>query len=218
MSDSTTQLDVLSAGQAQKEVTQNALNNSASPAMLFARRESTTSALTWGYYGGKILAAGVASSIANGTVALSASTTNYVEATNAGVVSKNTTGFTAGQIPLYTVVTGASTITSYTDHRLWGALLNPRAAIVIASDANKTLTQAEARADILDITSGVSLTATRDVVLPLAEKQWIVNNATTGGQSLQFIGATGTGVTVATGKRAIIYSDGTNIVRATADV
>ena len=34
-------------------------------------------------------------------LALSASTTNYVEATRAGVVSKNTTGFTAGSIPLY---------------------------------------------------------------------------------------------------------------------
>ena len=218
MSDSTTQLDLLTAGQAQKEVTQNAINNSASPAMLFARRESTTTALTWGYYGGKILAAGAATSIANGTVALTASTTNYVETTNAGVVSKNTTGFTAGQIPLYTVVTGTATITSYTDHRLWGALLNPRAAIVMASDANKTLTQAESRADILDITSGVSLGATRNIVLPLAAKQWTVFNNTTGSQSLQFIGASGTGVTVASGTRAIIYADGTNIVRVTADV
>jgi hypothetical protein len=94
---------------------------------------------------------------------------------------------------------------------------NPRAAIAMASDANKTLTQAEARADILDITS-VGLTATRNIVLPLAAKQWIVANLTTGGQALQFIGATGTGVTVANAKRAIIYSDGTNIVRAGADV
>ena len=217
MSDSTTNLDILSTN-AQQELAANALFNSAGPAMLFARRESTTTGLTWGYYGGKILAAGVASDIANGTLALTASNTNYVQATDAGVVSKNTTGFTAGEIPLYTIVVGASTITSYTDHRLWGCMLNPRAAIAMATDANKTLTQAEARADILDITSGVSLTATRDIVLPLAAKQWTVNNATAGAQSLQFIGATGTGVTVANGKRAIIYSDGTNIVRATADV
>lgn len=210
MSDSTTQLDILSTN-AQQEPGANALFNSASPAMLFARRESTTTGLTWGYYGGKILAAGVATNIAVGTIALTASQNNYVEATNAGVVSKNTTGFTAGQIPLYTVVTGASTITSYTDHRLWGAMLNPRAAIVMASDANKTLTQAEARADILDFTSSTTLTATRNIVLPLAAKQWTVANLTTGAQSLQFIGATGTGITIPPNKRAIIYSDGTDI-------
>lgn len=216
MSSSTTLLDLLTTN-AQQEAGANALFNAASPATLFARRESTTSGLTWGYYGGAILAAGVVSAIANGTVALSASTTNYVEATVAGVVSKNTSGFSAGQIPLFAIVTGASTVTSYTDHRAWGALLNPRAAISMASDANKTLTQAEARADILDISSGVSLTATRNIVLPLAAKQWTVANTTTGGQSLQFIGASGTGITVANGKRAIIYADATNIVRVTPD-
>jgi hypothetical protein len=38
-----------------------------------------------------------------------------------------------------------------------------------------------------------------------------------GGQSLQFIGASGTGVTVANGKRAIFYFDGTNYVRVSPD-
>lgn len=32
------------------------------------------------------------------------------------------------------------------------------------------------------------------------------------------IGLTGTGITVAAGKRAIVYADGTNIVRAGADI
>ena len=217
MSSSTTLLDILTTN-AQQEINANALFNAASPITLFARRESTTTGLTWGYYGGSILAGGVVSAIANGTVALTASATNYIEATAAGVVSKNTTGFTAGQIPLHTAVVGASTVTSYTDHRAWGCMTNPRAAIAMASDANKTLTQAESRADILDITSGVSLGATRNIVLPLAAKQWTVFNNTTGSQSLQFIGASGTGITVASGKRAIIYADGTNIVRVTADV
>ncbi len=216
MSSSTTLLDLITTN-AQQEVNANALFNAASPATLFARRESTSAGLTWGYYGGAILAGGTVSAIANGTVALTASATNYIESTAAGVVSKNTTGFTAGQIPLYTAVAGASSVTSYTDHRAWGCQTNPRAAIAMASDANKTLTQAEARADILDITS-VGLTATRNIVLPLAAKQWTVANLTTGGQALQFIGATGTGVTVANAKRAIIYSDGTNIVRAGADI
>jgi hypothetical protein len=62
-----------------------------------------------------------------------------------------------------------------------------------------------------------TLTATRNITVPLVGKrQWTVYNGT--GQSLQFIGATGTGITVATLKHAIVRSDGTNIVRVTADV
>lgn len=120
MSHSTTLLDLLAASQAQKEVTAISLFDAASPAMLFGRRASTTAALTWGYYGGTVLVAGVPTQIDNGTVALAASATNYVEATSAGVVSANTSGFTAGRTPLYTVVTGAASVTSYIDQRTVG--------------------------------------------------------------------------------------------------
>lgn len=99
-----------------------------------------------------------------------------------------------------------------------GQSINEQAAVSMTADANKTASAAEAASRILSVTSTVSLTATRNVVLPLTPRQWTVFNGTTGGQSLQFIGASGTGVTVATGKRAVLYSDGTNIVRATADV
>lgn len=99
-----------------------------------------------------------------------------------------------------------------------GESINARAAISMTADANKTPTAAEAASDILSVTSTLSLTATRNVVLPLTARQWTVFNGTTGAQSLQFIGATGTGITVANGKRAVLYSDGTNIVRVTADV
>jgi hypothetical protein len=113
MSHSTTLLDTIVATQASQGVTANAMFDAASPAMLFGRRASTTTGLTWGYYGGYR----GGSAIANGTVALTASTTNYVEATTAGVVSKNTTAFTSGRYPLYIVVTGTATVTSYTDRR-----------------------------------------------------------------------------------------------------
>lgn len=219
MADSTTNLDLLSASQAQKEVTANALFDAGSPPTLYGRRASTTTALTWGYYGGDVLIGGVHTSISNGTISLAANATNYIEVEpTTAAVSSNTTGFTAGRIPLYTVVTGTNTITSYTDHRI-GLALNPRAVIVMSSDANRTLTQTEARADILDITSSESLTATRNIVLPQSRpKQWTVANLTSGGQALQFIGSSGAGVTVGNGKRAIIYADGTNIVRVTADI
>jgi hypothetical protein len=175
--------------------------------------------LTWGFYGGELLVDGVLTAINNGSVALTVSATNFVEATRAGAVSANTTGFTAGRIPLYEVVTNATTTTSWTDRRAWvqPAHVAGLLARAMATDANITLTAAEARNQILRITSSVSLTATRDVVLPLAPQIWVVSNETTGAQSLRFIGASGTGVTVANARRAVIFSDGTNIVRASPD-
>ncbi len=217
MSDSTSLLTQLTTAQAGKEATVNELFNAVSKASIFGRRQAS-SGLTWDYFGGRILVDGVSTSIANGAINLTASTTNYVEATRAGVVSKNTSGFTPGSIALYSIVTGTTTVTSYQDHRPWLKLAPGRLARSFASDANITLTYAEALCEILEFTSAVSLTATRDVVLPLAVKQYTVFNNTTGSQSLQFIGASGSGVTVAAGMRAIIYADGFNIVRVTADL
>lgn len=121
MSNSTSNLDLISASQAGKETTANSLFDASSAAMLFGRRASTTAALTWGYYGGNLSVAGVPAAIANGTVTLTASSTNYIEADASGVVSVNTAGFTGGRTQLYTVVTGASSVSSYTDRRLSGS-------------------------------------------------------------------------------------------------
>lgn len=46
--------------------------------------------------------------VPGGTLALAASQTNYIEVSRAGVVSSNVTAFTAGRLPLWTVVTGPS--------------------------------------------------------------------------------------------------------------
>ena len=215
MSNSTITFDALVQSQASKEITANALFDALSPASLYGRRQSTSSGLTWGYYGGNVLVNGVLTQIANGTLTLTASTTNYLEAEpTTGAVSSNTTGFTAGRTPLYTVVTGTATVTSYTDHRLAVPDVTGRLAKAM-SDANTTLTFAKVRNQILEFTG--ALTAARNIVLPLKPRQWTVFNNTTGGFGLQFIGTTGTGITVAAGKRAIVYADGTNIVRVTAD-
>ncbi len=215
MSNSTITFDAIIQSQSAKEITANAMLDAVSPASLYGRRQSTSSGLTWGYYGGNVLINGVLTQIANGTLSLTASTTNYVQALPAsGAVSSNTTGFTAGSIPLYTVITGASTVTSYTDHRLATPEFTGRLAKTMG-DANTTLTQAEARNNIIELTG--TLTAARNIVLPLAVRQYTVFNGSTGGFGLQFIGASGTGITVAAGKRAIVYADGTNIVRVTPD-
>ena len=213
MANSTTNLDTIVTAQAGKEVTANAYFDASSPASLFGRRASTTSGLTWGYYGGTLFVDGAATQIANGTVALTASATNYVESTRAGVVSRNTTGFTAGQVPLYTVVTGTSSVTSYTDHRTQAVPFKGRVTQAMA-DANQTIDHIKARADIIVCTG--ALTAQRNLVVPHGLGPWIVYANVTG-NNVQVIGATGTGIVIASTKHAIVYSDGTNIVRATAD-
>lgn len=215
MSNSTTLLDTISENQSQKATAANELFDAASQAMIFGRRAATSAGLTWGYYGGMIQVDGVLTAIANGTIALTASTTNYVEATRAGVVSSNTTGFTAGRIPLYSVVTGTATVTSYTDYRIQPLETKGKLTLAMA-DANKTLTAAQARNRALELTG--ALTALRDVIVPLDFQEWTVYANTSGGFGVRIIGASGTGVTIADGKRAIVQSDGTNVVRVTADV
>jgi len=123
LANSTTNLDTISSSQASKEITANALFDAASAATTYGRRASTTTALTWGYYGGNVtIAAGTMSQIANGTVALTASQTNYLVAakSNGAVsVSTATTNWddTDGYWRLYSIVAGASSVTSYTDSR-----------------------------------------------------------------------------------------------------
>jgi hypothetical protein len=84
----------------------------------YAYDPATTSALNFGYGPGQVRNDNAVSTVVAGTLALTGSTTNYVEANpSTGAISKNTTGFTAGQIPLYQIVTGAGSITSITDKR-----------------------------------------------------------------------------------------------------
>jgi len=93
MADSTTHLDTIVQGSGSQDVQANALYDAASPAMLFGRRAASTTGLTWGYYGGNVTKSdGTQSTVANGSVSLTASTTNYITALKeSGVVYCNTT-------------------------------------------------------------------------------------------------------------------------------
>ena len=93
-----TTLQQLSPAQASPEVPVNENTEALTPAALGARKATTTSGLTWGYYGGEILVNGTPTAIADGTVTLTASATNYVSLSQAGVVSVATTR-TAGNAP-----------------------------------------------------------------------------------------------------------------------
>lgn len=91
---------------------------------------------------------------------------------------------------------------------------------VFGSDANLTISLSDtnasqvARCYILNVTSGVSLSATRNLVVPTMDKPYIVENNTTGGQSIIVKTSAGTGVTVPNGKTVMVYADNTNVVQA----
>lgn len=95
-----------------------------------------------------------------------------------------------------------------------GVALSGGRAAVSMTDANKTLSSSEYDQGIIEMSG--TLTAGRNVVLPLTDGavKWVYNAT---GQTLTFIGATGTGVAVATVKGAFIYCDGTNWYRMGPD-
>ena len=216
MSDSTSKLAQLTAGQASKEITVNELLAALSIGAYFARKQST-SGLSWDYYGlDRWYINAAPTTKANTTVTLTASSTRFVSADRALVVTENATAFPANQLALYSIVTGASTVTSYEDHRdphhqvrfMYGRFVLPMA------DANQTLSYAQAMCESMELTG--ALTAARDVIVPNVPRSYIVFANTTG-FGVQVKTPAGTGITVAIGKRAILECDGTNVVRITAD-
>lgn len=215
MSGSANHLTQIETAQAGKEQTANELFDAVSPASLFGRRADACEALTWGYYGGTWLVDGVPTTVANGAVSLNSNATNYVEADRAGVVSVNSSAFTPGRMPLYTIVCSTVGVTSYIDHRVAAPGLTGRLVLAM-SDADQTATAAQARCGIIEATG--ALTALRAVVLPLVAQVWAVYANTSGGFGVEFKGASGAGVTVGDGKRAMVYADGANVVRLSADV
>jgi hypothetical protein len=105
-----------------------------------------------------------------------------------------------------------------TSNGLVQKLADGRVVSVMPSDADYTAVQADYQNKIIEVTSSVSLTATRQFILPnVSGYQWIVFNNTTGAQSITFVVSGQTGVTVANGKRAIVYCNATDIVRVTPD-
>jgi hypothetical protein len=76
-----------------------------------------SSGLTLRVRGGIFLDGTGLRSAPNVTLTLTASATNYVEMSDPGVISTNTTGFTAGYTELYIITTGATVITGVQDFR-----------------------------------------------------------------------------------------------------
>lgn len=109
----------------------------------FSENPATTTGLTWGYNGGTVGANGTPTTVAGGTVTLTASATNYVELSSAGAISVNQTGWTAGLIPIRQLTTSATAITGDLDVRAFLAIngvssFNGRAGTVTLTLADLT--------------------------------------------------------------------------------
>jgi hypothetical protein len=88
---------------------------------------------------------------------------------------------------------------------------------ITMADANYTLTSFngvsdEARNAVLVVTG--TNNAVRDLIPPVVEKVYIVANNTSGGYAIRIIGASGTGVNIASGATQVVYCDGTNFIAA----
>lgn len=223
MADSTTNLDTIVQGSGSQDMQANALYDAASPAMLYGRRASATGGLTWGYYGGNVTKSdGTQTTVANGTVSLSSSSTNYVVAQKSdGAVSVSAAATnwndTANYWRLYSVVTGSSTVTSYTDEREIGRMTGVGTGLVapVTKTGNFTL---GANENEVICNGSASITGT----LPAASA-WVgrkvriktiaafpVVSASSNVVPLAG-GAAGTAILAATaGKYAELVSDGTN--------
>ena len=201
-------------GQLQPEVpingNWNTLDGVLGPAVAFGYNPASTTGLTYGYFGGKLYSNGANITVNAGTVALTASATSYVQRTAAGIVSVTTAGFSAGLIPMATIVTSATGISTITDNRPTGYDL--RGAQSIALAGNLTLTDSQANNRILTFTG--ALTANVVVTFPKYQQEWIVSNQTTGAYTLQIETSGGTAVTITQGQAEVIYGDGANLIAA----
>jgi hypothetical protein len=116
-------------------------------------------------------------------------------------------------------------ITTGDESGTWGTSTNTNLSLIadgfsygtkaMAADADETFTMPNASADAtrsfyLKITSGVSLTTPRTVTLGpnTVSKMWMIENATSGGQSINIKQGSGAVVAIATGAKSFLYTDG----------
>lgn len=86
----------------------------------------------------------------------------------------------------------------------------------VASDADVTLSADQNGADLVEVTdTGVLLTTGRNVVVDTRARLIAVRNSTA--QALTVKTAAGTGIAIAAGNGALLWGDGTNVRRLTAD-
>ena len=176
----------------------------------------STSGLLYTVSGGFVRSVNSMLAVAGTTLTLTDAATNYVYVDAiTGLIGVNTTGLLPSHIGLHTVVTSGGTVVTNADNR--GAAVNASPstyATVTMTDANKTLSAFEYSNKVIKL-SGTT-TVARSAIVPVTLPATYFHNATA--YTTTIIGATGTGIGIATTKKACVYGDGVNIVRLTADI
>ena len=128
----------------------------------------------------------------SGTVLIDGSATLSFQPGDSAIIACNGSAF-------YTIGFGRSAIFAF-DYT----------AIAVGGTGNYTLTGTE----LNRIAYGFSgtLTGNRTIIVPTTVQQYWVSNGTTGAYTFTVKTSSGTGVIVPQGSRAILYSDGTNVV------
>ena len=116
-------------------------------------------------------------------------------------------------------------ITTGDEDGTWGTSTNTNLELItdalgygtkqFAADSNETFTMPDGTADAtrgfyLKFTSAVSLTGTRTATLGpnTVSKVWVIENATTGAQSISIKQGSGAEITIANGSKAMVVTDG----------
>ena len=228
MSDLTTHLDTIVQGSGSQDLQANALFDAASPAMLYARRQSTCTGLVWGYYGGNVTKCdGLQTTIADSTVSLTASATNYITAKKddgAVYCSTSTTAWNSADYwRLYVVTTSASAATNYTDERELGRMtglgtglvapVTKTASFTLGANENEVICNGSASITVTLPTA--SLWVGRRVRIKTIAAYTVISASS---NVAPIASATaGTAILAATaGKWAVLVSDGTNWITMAA--
>lgn len=111
---------------------------------------------------------------------------------------------------------GTNIVAAETDAAALGVMVASRLSKSVAGSADVTLTLAEAFNRSLQLTGAIG--ANINVIVPTTYREYVIYNNTSGAFTLTVKTASGTGIVVGSGKRAILECDGTNVVRLTADV
>jgi hypothetical protein len=114
----TTTLQSINAS-ASPEVQMNENTYALAPSAFLGKDAPNTTGLVWAFLGGSFWDGSSMQARTSSTVALTGSATNFVEMSNTGSVTRNTSAFTAGQRPMYEIPTTATAVlvNSIVDHR-----------------------------------------------------------------------------------------------------
>ncbi len=145
------------ASQANAEVPVNENFQTLEHQSVYGKRHPVTVGLTWGYYGGRWSGF----TVADGTLTLTASSTNYIVVNRStGAISTSTTitnwNNTSSYSRVYLIVTGTNSVTSVEDHRAGANGVNGFIEVAsqgvvsqVSQSANYTLVLSDAGKHIL---------------------------------------------------------------------